>query len=155
MIAIGKKLPEFALADQTGEEKRLADLVGRKGLVIYAYPKDNTSGCTVEALEFTQQLTSFRRRGFNVVGISKDSVKAHCNFIDKHELRVALLSDPEAELLQAMGAWGEKKSRGRTSMGIIRSTVVVSQTGTVLKTYPKVKAKGHAEQVLAELKSLS
>jgi len=154
MIAIGDKLPAFSLADQTGKKKKLADLTGRKGLVLYAYPKDNTSGCTLEGQEFSAKLTAFRRRGYNVVGISRDSVEAHCRFIDKQELRVGLLSDPDTELLQAMGAWGEKKLYGRTSMGIIRSTVVLSAKGKVLKTYPKVKARGHAEQVFEDLKEL-
>ncbi len=154
MIAIGDKLTAFSLADQTGKDKTLADLTGRKGLVLYAYPKDNTSGCTIEAQEFTAQLTAFRRRGYNVVGISRDSVEAHGRFIEKRELRVDLLSDPDATLLQAMGAWGEKKSYGRTSVGIIRRTVVVSAEGKVLATYPKVKARGHAEQVLGDLKQL-
>lgn len=154
MIAIGDKLSPFSLADQTGKKKKLADLVGRKGLVLYAYPKDNTSGCTIEAQEFTAHLTAFRRRGYNVVGISKDSVQAHCRFIEKQELRVDLLSDPETVLLDVMGAWGEKKNYGRTTMGIIRSTVVLSSKGKVLKTYPKVKARGHAEQVLGDLKEL-
>jgi len=154
MLEAGDKLPDFALPDETGKERRLADLVGRKGLIIYVYPKDNTPGCTTEALEFSEHLTQLRRQGFNAVGLSKDSVKSHCNFIAKHSLRVPLLSDPEAELIQALGAWGEKKMRGRTYQGIIRSTFVVDTEGRVLLAYPSVKAKGHAESVRADLRQL-
>ena len=154
MLEVGDKVPKFKLADETGSEKTLKDLVRKKGAVIYTYPKDNTPVCTVEAKEFTEHLTAFRRRGYEVVGLSKDSVKSHCNFIEKHELRVPLLSDPEAELIQGLGAWGEKKMRGKTYMGIIRATFIVDTRGKVLKVYPKVKTAGHAEQVLEDLKSL-
>ncbi|MBW2527133.1 MAG: peroxiredoxin [Deltaproteobacteria bacterium] len=154
MLDVGDKIPKFALPDQTGKAQRFKDLVGRKGLVLYTYPKDNTSGCTVEAKEFTAELTSFRRRGYNVVGLSKDSVKSHAGFIAKQELKVPLLSDPDAELIQGLGAWGKKTMAGREYMGIIRATFVFDAKGKVLKAYPKVKAKGHAEQVLADLKEL-
>lgn len=154
MLDVGDKLPEFTLSDETGQPKKLQDLVRKKGAVIYTYPKDNTSGCTIEANEFTEHLTAFRRRGYEVVGVSKDSVKSHCNFIEKHGLKVRLLSDPEAELLSGLGAWGEKKMRGRTYMGILRTTFVVDPKGKVLKVYPSVKAKGHAAQVLEDLKAL-
>lgn len=154
MLDVGKKVPKFKLSDETGEEKTFADLVRKKGLVIYLYPKDNTPGCTVEAIEFTAQLTAFRRRGYEVVGLSKDSVKSHCNFIDKHALRVPLLSDPEAKLIEGLGAWGPKKMAGREYMGIIRSTFVVGSDGRVLKVYPKVKTKGHAVQVLEDLNNI-
>jgi len=154
MLKEGDLLPKFKLPDESGKEKTLKDLVRKKGMVLYTYPKDNTSGCTIEAKEFTEHLAAFRRRGFEVVGLSKDSVKSHCNFIEKHELKLPLLSDPEAELIQGLGAWGEKKMRGRTYQGILRATFVVDAKGKVLKVYPKVKARGHAEQVLEDLTSL-
>lgn len=154
MIDVGTKLPAFTLQDETGAERTFADLTRKKGLVIYAYPKDNTPGCTIEGQEFTAQLATFRRKGWEVVGLSKDSVKSHCSFIEKQGLKVPLLSDPEATLLEALGAWGEKKMAGKTSVGIIRSTFVVGADGKVLKVYPTVKAQGHAEQVLADLKDL-
>lgn len=154
MLEPGDKVPTFHLSDETGQKKSLKDLVRKKGAVIYTYPKDNTSGCTIEAKEFTEHLATFRRRGYEVVGLSKDSVKSHCNFIEKHELRIPLLSDPEAELIQGLGAWAEKKSGGKTRMGIVRATFVVDAKGKILKTYPSVKARGHAEQVLDDLKSL-
>ncbi len=154
MLQVGATTPEFSLPDQTGKEQTFGDLVGRKGLVLYFYPRDNTSGCTAEALEFTAQLTAFRRRGYNVVGVSKDSVKSHAGFAAKHQLRLTLLSDPDRELIEPMGAWGEKKSYGKTTKGIIRCTFVVGADGRVAAVYPKVKAKGHAEAVLADLKAL-
>ncbi len=154
MIEPGEKLPKFELPDQSGETRTLSDLARKKGLVLYAYPKDNTSGCTVEAQEFTEHLTAFRRRGYEVVGISKDSVRSHQGFREKHDLRVPMLSDPNAALLEPLGAWGDKKVRGEVKKGIIRSTFVVGADGTVLKVYPTVKVRGHAEQVLADLKEL-
>ena len=154
MLDAGDKIPKFKLPDESGQAKAFKDLTGKKGLVLYFYPKDNTSGCTVEAKEFTDQLTAFRRRGYNVVGVSKDSVASHCKFIDKHGLKVQLISDPETVLIQGMGAWGEKKMAGREYMGIIRRTFVINDKGKVLKAYPKVKAAGHAEQVLEDLKGL-
>ncbi len=154
MLKEGDTLPTFKLPDESGKDKTFKDLVRKKGMVLYTYPKDNTSGCTIEAKEFTEHLTAFRRRGFEVVGLSKDTVKSHCNFIEKHGLKVPLLSDPEAGLIQGLGAWGEKKMSGRTYMGILRATFVVDAKGKVLKVYPKVKARGHAEQVLEDLKSL-
>lgn len=154
MLSVGDKLPAFRAKDQDGKERTFSDLARKKGLVLYAYPKDNTSGCTLEAQEFTEHLTAFRRRGYEVVGVSKDSVAAHQRFIDKQGLKVILLSDPETTLLQAMGAWGEKKMSGRTYMGIIRSTLVLDTKRVVRMAYPKVKARGHAAQVLEDLKSL-
>ena len=154
MLDVGDKIPKFCLPDQTGKDQTFKSIVGRKGLVLYTYPKDNTSGCTVEAKEFTAELTAFRRRGYNVVGLSKDSVKSHAGFVQKQELKLQLLSDPETELIQGLGAWGQKKMAGRSYMGIIRATFVFAANGKVLAAYPKVKAKGHAEQVLADLKRL-
>jgi len=155
MLQPGQPLPSFDLPDHKGKIQTFDDLVGKRGLVVYFYPKDNTSGCTTEAMEFTAVLTTFRRRGFNVVGVSKDSVRSHGNFVDKYKLRVPLLSDPETIFIQAAGAWGPKQSRGRSYMGIVRSTLVVNRNGDVLLAYPSVKARGHAKQVLADIKDLS
>lgn len=154
MLDVGDKLPKFSLPDQSGKKRSLKDVVGRQGVVLYTYPKDNTSGCTLEAQEFTAELSAFRKRGYNVVGVSKDSVPSHQKFVGKHDLKVTLLSDPDAELIQGLGAWGQKKMAGRSYMGIVRMTFVADAKGKVLKAYPKVKAKGHAEQVLADLKEL-
>ncbi len=154
MLETGNTIPTFSLPDQSGENKSFQDLLGSKGLVLYAYPKDNTPGCTVEAQQFTELVGAFEKLGFKVVGISKDSVKSHCNFTDKFKLGFPLLSDPDKTLLEPLGAWGEKKLYGKTSMGIIRSTFVTDAEGKLLKVYKNVKAKGHAEKVLAFVEGL-
>ena len=151
MLQTGKKIPRFKLPDQSGREKTLADLIGANGLVLYVYPKDNTGGCTAEALEFRDRLDLFRDKGLEVAGLSKDSVMSHQNFAQKHELNFPLLSDPETGLIQALGAWGEKKMSGRTYMGTNRTTFIFDGKGKLVKAYAKVKAKGHAQQVLDEL----
>lgn len=153
-LEAGKKLKNFSLEDQDGKVRTLDELMGRKGLVLYFYPRDNTSGCTKEAVEFSEMLTKFRRRGYNVVGVSKDSVASHRKFADKHGLKVTLLSDPDKVLLQAAGAWGEKKNYGKVSMGTIRSTLILDTNRKVLRSYSKVKAAGHAAQVYEDLAEL-
>jgi peroxiredoxin Q/BCP len=151
MVKEGDKLATFSLPDQDGKIRTLKDLAGKKGLVLYFYPKDNTPGCTLEAQDFRDRLGDFEALGFNVAGVSRDSVKSHCGFAAKYGLDFPLLSDAEGVLLEAAGAWQEKKNYGRTYMGIVRSTVVVDAKGKVLKVYPKVSAKGHALKVLEHL----
>ncbi|HOO55516.1 MAG TPA: peroxiredoxin [bacterium] len=154
MFEIGKKLPEFSLTDQTEKEKSFKDIAGENGLVIYVYPKDNTSGCTLEALDFRDRMDAFHRLGYGVAGLSKDSVKSHCNFAGKYDLNFPLLSDTSTDYIQALGAWGEKNMYGKKSMGVIRTTVIADGRGKVIRVYPKVKVKGHVEQVLADLAGL-
>ena len=154
MLKIGSKAPAFSLPDQDGKPRKLADLTGPKGLVLYFYPKDNTPGCTLEAQSFRDHLKAIEKAGFRVAGVSKDSAKSHCGFIEKHGLNFTLLSDAEGKLCEAFGAWGEKKNYGKSYMGIVRSTFVVGADGTVLQVYPKVSVKGHAEQVLKDLAQL-
>ncbi len=152
MLNEGKKIPAFAVPDETGTIRKFADLTGPKGLVLYFYPKDSTPGCALEAQGFRDHLAAFKKLGFAVVGVSKDSQKSHCSFIEKQALTFPLLSDAEGKLCEALGAWGEKKNYGKVYMGIIRSTVVIGADGKVLKVYPKVSVKGHVEQVLEDLK---
>ena len=154
MLTTGSKAPEISLPDQSGKVRALRDLSGPKGLVLYFYPKDNTPGCTLEAQGFRDRLEAFERAGFRVAGVSRDSAKSHCGFIEKHGLNFTLLSDAEGKLCEAFGAWGEKKNYGKTYMGIIRSTFVLGADGKLLKAYPKVSAKGHAEQVLKDLEGV-
>lgn len=154
MFEQGNKIPAFSLADQSGDPRTFKDLCGGKGLILYAYPKDNTSGCTAEAQEFNTALEDIHKLGFRVAGISRDSVKSHCNFTDMFDLKFPLLSDPDLELLKPLGAFGEKKMYGKPAMGIIRSTFVFAASGKALKVYPNVKAKGHADKVLQDLKTL-
>ena len=154
MLKEGQKAPVLAAPDQDGLVRRFQDLAGSKGVVLYFYPKDNTPGCTLEARDFKDRQPAFEKAGFPVVGVSKDSPKSHCGFIQKQGLNFTLLSDAEGTLCAAFGAWGEKMNYGKKYMGIIRSTFVIGRDGRVLKVYPKVSVKGHAEQVLEDVRSL-
>ena len=147
------KAYEFCLPNQDGVEICLRDLKG-KWIVLYFYPKDNTPGCTTEAKEFSELLDEFEKLGAVVIGISPDSPKKHCNFIEKHGLKVTLLSDENKEVLKAYGAWGKKKMYGKEYEGVIRSTFIINPKGEIVKEYKKVKAKGHAAKVLEDLKEL-
>jgi peroxiredoxin Q/BCP len=150
----GDELPPFELADETGRRRRVEDLAGERGLVLYAYPKDDTPGCTVEAQGFRDLAAELRAAGFTVAGVSMGDARSHCSFRDKYELTFPLLTDPDGAWLTSVGAHGEKKLYGRTSYGVIRSTFVVDPGGTVLRVYPNVRAKGHAERVLADLREV-
>lgn len=151
MFELGTKLPEFNLADQGGKIRSRADLTGPKGLVLFVYSRDNTSGCTTEASEFQALLADFRKAGYGVAGISKDKAESHAKFAAKLGLDYPLLADQETTTLQTLGAWVEKKSKGKVSMVTQRSTFVANADGVVTKVYPKVKAAGHARAVLDEL----
>jgi peroxiredoxin len=151
-VQLGKKAPAFELPSSEGGTIGLADLAG-KYAVIYFYPRDATPGCTTEAQGFRDAADALDSLGAVVVGISKDSIKSHCKFRDKHGLNFALLSDETGAMIERYGAWGEKTMYGKTSMGIIRSTVVLSPEGKVIAHFPKVKVKGHVEQVLAAIEA--
>lgn len=151
MLKEGDSIPAVTLPDQEGTEWAMRDLLGDKGAIFYFYPRDNTPGCTTEALDFQANLAAFETLGIRVVGVSKDSVKSHANFSAKRNLVFTLLSDKETELAQAFGVWQEKKNYGRSYMGVVRSTFVADGEGRIVKVYPKVKVKGHVEQVLADL----
>ncbi len=151
MIEAGAKMPQFSLADQSGEEKTYADLAGPKGLVLFTYSRDNTSGCTAESTEFQERLARYEKLGFGVAGLSRDSVPSHRKFAAKLGLGYPILSDPETGLLQDLGAWGSKKVQGEVKSGPVRSTVVADEKGRVVRSYTKVKPKGHAQAVLEEL----
>lgn len=153
-LNVGDKAPAFCLSAAGRADVRLEDYAG-KWLVVYFYPKDDTPGCTTEALEFTALLPEFRALGAEVVGISKDSVAAHEKFAAKHNLEVTLLSDGDKAALEAYGAWREKTSYGKTAMGVVRSTYLLDPQGVVRAAWPKMaKAEGHAAVVLAELRRL-
>jgi len=147
MIREGKKAPAFSLPSSGGGKTSLRDLTG-KTVVLYFYPKDDTPGCTVEAHDFRDAKGRLSRRGAVVLGVSKDSIESHCRFADKHDLNFQLLSDPDGEVLEKYGAWGEKTSYGKKRMGIIRTTVVIGPDGKVLKTFAKVRVKGHVDAVI-------
>jgi peroxiredoxin Q/BCP len=147
MLKIGDKVPAFSVVNQNGETVTHEQLVGKK-TVLYFYPKDSTPGCTAEACNLRDNYERFLAEGYQVYGISKDSQKSHQNFITKHELPFPLLSDPSTEMLQAFGAWGEKKMCGKTSIGTLRKTFVLDEQGVVVSVIDKVDTKNHAEQIL-------
>jgi peroxiredoxin Q/BCP len=152
-LIAGEQAPHFTLKDTNEGEVSLNDYQG-KWVVLYFYPKDNTSGCTTEALDFTARIKEFDRLNSVVLGISPDSCKSHQNFTNKHNLSVNLLSDPEHQVLQKYGAWGEKSMYGKKYMGVLRSTVLINPDGHVAEIWPKVKVKDHAEEVKTRLEEL-
>lgn len=147
MLDIGMKAPEFTLMNQNGEEISLADFRGKK-VVLYFYPKDNTSGCTKQACGYAKEYPLFQEKGAVVIGISKDSVKSHKNFETKYELPFILLADPELIAIQAYDVWKEKKMYGKTSMGVVRTTYLIDEDGIIIKADAKVKPDTDAERVL-------
>ena len=153
-LSIGKKAPAFTLHDEKGASVKLSDFAGR-WVVLYFYPKDDTPGCTVEACEFTSGISGFTKLDAVVLGCSADSPEKHVKFINKYGLKIRLLSDPDHKVIEKYGAWGEKKLYGKTSMGIIRSTVLIDPEGKVAHHWAKVKAAGHAAEVRAKLAELS
>lgn len=146
-MKIGDRMPDFEVMDQNGNKVRSADLLGKK-TIIYFYPKDNTSGCTAQACNLRDNYASFVAMGYNVIGVSKDSVASHKKFADKYDLPFTLLSDTATELLQVFGAWGEKKMYGKTVMGTLRTTFVFDEAGILKEVIEKVDTKNHAAQIL-------
>jgi peroxiredoxin Q/BCP len=153
VLEINQPFPDFALPDQHGETRRLADFAGR-WLVIYCYPKDNTSACSLEAQDFTRVEGAFTEAGAAIVGVSPDSPKSHASFIAKKELGIPLLSDTKHTLLEAAGVWQKKKLYGREYMGVVRSTFLVDPGGVVREVWTNVKVPGHAEAVLTRFREL-
>ena len=149
----GDPAPGFCLGGASGADVRLEDHLGR-WVVLYFYPKDNTPGCTVEAQEFSALKGQFEKLNAVVLGVSPDSLKSHRNFTDKHDLQVELISDPGHEALKQFGAWRLKKNYGKEYMGVARSTFLIDPSGTIRRTWPTVKAAGHAAEVLAVLQEL-
>lgn len=151
-VTIGSPAPDFTLATDEGQVS-LAALKGQP-VVVYFYPKDDTSGCTKEAIGFSCLADEFGKAGATVIGISPDTVEKHGKFRQKHKLTVALGSDPDHRVAESYGAWGEKSLYGKKYFGIVRSTFLVAPDGTIAKAWPKVKVEGHAEEVLAAVKAL-
>jgi peroxiredoxin Q/BCP len=151
-LTIGAKAPDFDLAGANGPI-RLADLKGQP-VVLYFYPKDDTSGCTKEAQAFSALSSDFAKVGATVVGVSKDSLASHAKFTAKYDLTIQLGSDPEGQVIEAYGAWVEKSMYGRTYMGIERSTFLIAADGTLSRIWRKVKVPGHAEAVLEVVRGL-
>ncbi len=153
MAQTGDLAPNFTLPGAGGGEVSLAALKGEK-VVLYFYPRDDTPGCTTEALEFTALADEFKAAGASVVGISKDTVAKHDKFITKHDLGVILASDAEGDVCERYGVWVEKSMYGKTSMGIERASFLIDAEGRIAQVWCKVKAKGHAAEVLEATKAL-
>ena len=153
-LAEGDFAPDFELPTDGGGRTRLADLKG-KPAVIYFYPKDDTSGCTAEAIAFNALRAKFAAAGTAVVGVSPDSAASHDKFKRKHELKIALAADPERSAIEAYGVWKEKSMYGRKYFGVERSTFLIDRNGRLAKVWRKVKVPGHAEEVLAAAKALA
>ncbi len=149
-MIVGEKAPDFTLLDQDGKEVSLSDFLGKK-VVLYFYPRDNTPGCTRQACAFASVYEAFRSKNVQVIGVSKDSVKSHAAFAAKHGLPFVLLSDPERKAIEAYGVWQEKKSYGKVSMGVVRTTFLIDEAGNISKIMPKVKPDTNASDILAEL----
>jgi len=146
--------PDFTLPCDDGKNVTLSDLRGGN-VVLYFYPKDDTSGCTVEAVDFTALLLQFEAENTRVFGISPDGVASHCKFKDKHALTVPLLADEEKTTLQAYGVWGEKSMYGRKYMGVERTTLLIDAQGKIAQIWRKVSVSGHAEAVLKAAQALN
>ena len=140
-------MPDFEVVDQDGNQVSSKDLIGKK-TIIYFYPKDNTSGCTAEACSLRDNYQALMARGYNVVGVSKDSAASHRKFADKYDLPFTLLADTSTQMLQDFGAWGEKKMYGKTVMGTIRKTFIFDEEGILAEVIEKVDTKNHADQIL-------
>lgn len=153
MLSEGDKAPDFELPGDREEKVKLSKLKG-KAVVLFFYPKDNTSGCTKEAVAFSEKREAFAALGVEVIGISPDSVKSHAKFREKQALTVTLLADEEKAVISAYGAWVEKSMYGRAYMGVERSTFLVGKNGKIARIWRKVKVPGHAEEVLAAAKAL-
>ena len=147
MLKIGDKMPHFEVVDQDGKIVTSNDLLGRK-TIIYFYPKDNTSGCTAEACNLRDNHQALIAKGYNVVGVSKDSAASHRKFIDKFELPFTLLADTSTQMQQAFGVWAEKSLYGRKYMGTIRRTFIFDEQGILTEIIEKVDTKNHAKQIL-------
>ncbi|GHT71063.1 peroxiredoxin [Bacteroidia bacterium] len=150
MLQAGEKAPDFQGINQNGEIVSLSGFKGKK-VILYFYPKDNTPGCTAEACSLNDKNDYFLHKGYVIIGISPDSVTSHKKFEENHRLAFNLISDPEKQIIQAYGAWGEKKNYGKTYMGLLRTTFIVSEDGIIEKVFPKVDTKTHAEQIIKSL----
>lgn len=151
MLKIGDPAPEFTLPDQNGNLVSLKDFAGKK-VILYFYPRDNTPGCTRQAQAFAAAYAQFQAMDVAVIGISKDSTASHQRFAQKYELPFLLLSDPQLSAIQAYGVWQEKKMYGKVSMGVVRTTFLIDQSGRIEQIMPKVKPDTNAQQLLDLLK---
>ena len=150
MLNEGDKAPDFSVKDDKGNDVSLQDFRGKK-LVLYFYPKDDTTGCTAEACDFRDNLARIKREDAIVIGVSPDSEKKHAKFKTKYELTFPLLADEEKKIVNDYGVWKEKSMYGRKYMGVERTTFIIDEKGKIAKIFPKVKVAGHVDEVLAAL----
>ena len=150
MLQINTKAPDFKLPDQDGKMHTLSEYKGQK-VILYFYPKDNTSGCTKQACGFSELYPQFREKGAVVLGVSKDSVESHKKFQAKFNLKFTLLSDTELEAIKAYDVWKEKNMYGKITMGIVRTTYLIDENGVIVKAFGKVKAAENPAEMLSEL----
>ncbi len=151
ILEIGASAPEFRGLNQNGEEISLSMFKGKK-VILYFYPKDNTPGCTAESCNLSDNYDMWLEKGYEVIGVSPDGVASHKKFADKFDFKFNLISDSEKEILTAYGVWGEKKMYGKTYMGVIRTTYVIDENGTIENVFAKVKTKDHTNQILSTIK---
>jgi thioredoxin-dependent peroxiredoxin len=149
-MKVGEAAPKFTAPDRVGKSISLEDFQGRS-IVLYFYPKDNTPGCTTEAIDFTDRLAEFQALNTQVIGISPDSIASHGKFIDKHNLTITLLSDPEHQIAESYGVWQLKKFMGKEYMGIVRSTFLIDPTGNIAQIWSNVRVKNHVDTVLKSI----
>jgi peroxiredoxin Q/BCP len=152
-LAAGDKAPSFKIMTDEGETISPSSLKGSP-YVLYFYPKDDTSGCTKEAIAFSEHLKKFEKAGLRVIGVSKDSIESHAKFRKKHKLKITLGADPDIKMAEAWGVWGEKSLYGRKYMGMERASFLVNGKGTIIQAWRKVKVPGHVEAVLEAAKAL-
>ena len=150
MLEVGTKAPLFELPDQNGVMHSLEEYRGKK-VILYFYPKDNTSGCTKQACGFSERYPLFTEKGAIVLGVSKDTVASHKKFEEKYGLAFTLLADPERKVIEAYDVWKEKKNYGKVSMGVVRTTYLIDENGIIVKAFDKVKAADNPAQMLEEL----
>lgn len=153
-LSVGEKAPDFSLPASTGGNISLKDLAGKK-VVLYFYPKDDTTGCTIEACSFRDANSDLKDAGATVLGVSADSLDSHGKFVNKYSLNFPLLSDADTSVATAYDAWGEKTVMGRKTIGMRRMTYLIDEEGKIQKVWPAVKADGHAQEVLDAIKEAS
>jgi peroxiredoxin Q/BCP len=149
-LNVGSKAPNFSLVANDGKKYSLKDFKGKK-VVLYFYPKDDTSGCTAEACSFRDNLSAIKKKGALVLGVSPDGLKLHEKFVSKYDLNFPVLSDESKEMLTEYGVWQEKSMYGRKYMGVVRTTYIIDEMGKISHIFPKVKVDGHTEEVLKAL----
>ena len=147
MLTVGTKAPNFTLPDKDGNMVSLSDFAGKK-VVLYFYPKDNTPGCTKQACGFSERYPQFLEKGAVILGVSKDTVASHKKFQEKYGLAFTLLADPERKVIEAYDVWKEKKNYGKVSMGVVRTTYLIDESGIIVRANDKVKAANDAENML-------